>query len=163
MREQTEISLVAKRPHLFHQSILKALGISIDNQTSLEGQEVGFRWGYKERNFFECGEGWLPIIVAFTESMDHFISEYEITNAEGETSTEKATMYINGAMSHQHRLCIVVDMSSNIDELLLSKIRSMQEFATAMSGFICEVCGTPVKEIELNSRVQCAVCHCRNA
>ena len=163
MREQTEISLVAKRPHLFHQSILKALGISINNQSSSQGKNVGFRWGYKEGNFFECGEGWLPIIVAFTESMDHFISEYEITNAEGETSTENTTMYINGALSHQYRLCIVVDMSSNIDELLLSKIRAMQEFATAMSGFLCEVCGTPVTGVELNSSVKCAVCKCRHA
>lgn len=163
MREQTEILLVAKRPHLFHQSILKALGISINNQSSSQGKDVDFRWGYKESNFFECGEGWLPIIAAFTESMDNFISEHEISNAEGEASTENATMYINGAVSHQHRLCIVVDMSSNIDELLLSKIRVVQEYANLMSGFLCEVCGTTVTGIELNSSVKCAVCKCRHA
>ena len=161
MRKQTEISLVAKRPHLFHQSTLN--GLDIASLLPTKGKEPHFIWGYKEENFFECGEGWLPIIVAFTESVDHFISEHAITGAESEMSTETINVHIKSALRHQYRLCIVVDMSPNIDELLLSKIKAMQEFSTAMSGFICEVCGTPVKDIRLNSRVQCAVCCCRHA
>ncbi|MCF8186941.1 MAG: hypothetical protein K9J28_09015 [Sulfuritalea sp.] len=163
MRKQTEISLVEKRPHLFHSSILNALGIAINNQASSTSKEVRLRWGYKEENFFECGEGWLQIIAAFMESLDHYLSEHEIAVAEDDPTTEKATVFINGAMSHQQRLYIMVDMSSNIDELLLSKIRAMQEFSAAMSGFICEVCSTSVKEVEPNSRVQCAVCRCSQA
>lgn len=163
MRKQTEILLVAKRPHLFHESILNGLSIPTDNQAPSQDKEIRSRWGYKEENFFDCGEGWLPIIAAFTESLDHFISEYETSTAEDGTTTEQATVLINGAISNHHRLCIVIDRSSEFDDVMLSKIRAMQEFATAMSGFICESCGTPVKETELHSRVQCAVCHCRHS
>lgn len=72
MRKQTEISLVAKRPHLFHQSIINGLGVPTDNHVPSNDINDRLRWDYKEDNFFECGEGWLPIILAFTESLDHF-------------------------------------------------------------------------------------------
>lgn len=161
MRKLIEISLVAKRPHLFHQSILNGLGISTENQESSEGNRVGFRWGYKDENFFECGEGWMPIIAAFAESLDHFLTKYEIAAVADDSTTEEATVFINGAMSHHNRLCIVINRSSEFDDAILGKIRAMQEFATAMSGLICEVCGSPVKGIELNNSVRCAVCRCR--
>ncbi len=161
MRKQTEISLVVKRPHLFHQSILNGLGISTENQESSEGKRVGFRWDYKDENFFECGEGWMPIIAAFAESLDHFLTEYEIAAVADDSTTEEATVFINGAMSHHHRLCIIIDRSSEFDDAMLGKIRAMQEFSAALSGMLCEICGTPVTQAELDSHVRCAVCRCR--
>ncbi len=162
MRKQTEISLVAKRPHLFHETVLSGLGITGDNQESTEDKKVRYRWDYKDGNFFECGEGWMPIIAAFAEILDHFLSEYEIADADDKPDTEKPTVYISGAMSHHHRLCIIVDRSSEYDDAMLSKIVALKEFAAVMSSQICEVCGAPVAQAELDARVRCVVCSCRH-
>lgn len=161
MRKQTEILLVERRQHLFHPSILKAYGLTLKKDTSTS-ENVGFRRGFKESDFFECGEGWLPIIAAFAESMEQFKYEYEISKADGNEDSADVSLFINGAMNHQYRLWIMVDTPLNMDEILLNKIKVIQEFATAMSSLICEVCGVPVKESELNNQVKCVVCKCRD-
>lgn len=161
MRMQTEVSLVSSLPHLFHPTILNACGISVDGQESTLHKVVGFRRTYKEENFFDCGEGWLPIIMAFTQCLDHFLSDNEIVNSKDETGAVKSTVYITGALSHNNRLCMVVDMPGNLDAMIFSKIRAMQEFADAMSGSICETCSTPVVRFDLHGPVRCTVCRCR--
>ena len=161
MKTQTEISLVEKQPHLFHTSILKAYGIHAKNET-LQHEDYRFRRGFKESNFFDCGEGWLPIIAAFAQNMEQIQYEYDISKTEDDKDSENVSLLINGAVNHQYRLWIMVDTPSNMDEALINKIKVMQEFATAMSGYICEVCGVPVKEKDLNNHVKCAVCKCRD-
>ena len=162
MRKQTEISIVAKRPHLFHESTLIGLAIKEENHANLKSTEADFSLGYKQSNFFECGEGWLPIILAFTESIDHFIDKDENSNAENEISVKCPTALIDGAYKYQNRLCIVIDLLPNIDEDLLNKIKAIKEFSKAMSGFICEVCGATLKKVEENKPVKCIVCNFRH-
>ena len=99
--------------------------------------------------------------MAFTQCLDHFLSDNEIVNSKDETGAVKSTVYITGALSHNNRLCMVVDMPGNLDAMIFSKIRAMQEFADAMSGSICETCSTPVERCDLNGPVRCAVCRCR--
>ena len=94
--------------------------------------------------------------------MEQFQYEYDISKAEEDKDSENVSVFINGAMSHQYRLWIMVDTPLNINEALLKKIKIMQEFATAMSGYICEVCGVPVKENDFNNHVKCAICKCRD-
>lgn len=162
MREQIEVSLVKKHPHLFNASILKAYGIDSKYETSEEDEDYRFRRGYKESNFFDCGEGWLPIIAAFAENMEQIQYEYDISKAEEDKDSESESVWINRAVNHHYRLWIMVDTPSSLDDLALKKIKLLQEFACAMSGYICEICGVPVKENILNENVKCAVCKCRN-
>ena len=162
MREQTEISLVKKQPHLFHASILNAYGIHSKNETSEHDEDYRFRRGFKESNFFNCGEGWLPIIAAFAQNMEQIQYEYDTSKPEEDKDSENESVRINGAVNHQYRLWIMVDTPSSIDDILLKKIKLLQEFASAMSGFICEDCGVPVKEKDLDGHVKCAVCKCRD-
>ena len=162
MREQTEISLVKKQPHLFHASILNAYGIHSKNETSEHDDDYRFRRGFKESNFFDCGEGWLPIISAFAQNMEQIQYEYDISKTEDDKDSENVSLLINGAVNHQYRLRIIVDTPLSIDDILLKKIKLLQEFASVMSGYICEVCGLPVKEKDLNNHVRCAVCKCRD-
>lgn len=163
MRLHTECSLVSSFPHIFHPTILNACGITIDGHVSTVAKIVGFRRIYKEDNFFECGEGWLPIIMAFTQCLDTVLSDNEIVSSEDEKGAVKATVFITGALCHNNRLCIVVDMPGNLDAMIFSKIRAMQEFADAMSGFICETCSTPVTHANYNCSVRCAVCDFRQS
>lgn len=65
-------------------------------------------------------------------------------------------------MRHHHRLCIIIDRTSEYDDAMLSKIRAMQEFSAAMSGMLCEVCGTPVTQAHLDSPVRCTICRIRD-
>lgn len=162
MRKQTEIALVAKRPHLFDESTLVALGINVESQTALYSRDIDFNHEDKESGIFGCGEGWLPIIMAFTESIDHLMLQDENTNAETEVIEKKPIVLIDGTHRHLNRLCIIVDVYANIDEGLVNKIKALKEFSRVMSGFICEICGTTLKKSEENKRVQCAVCHCRH-
>ena len=162
MRKQTEITIVGKRPHLFDESTLVALGIKVENQTALYSTDIDFSPGDKESGIFDCGEGWLPIIMAFTESIDHLILQDEYTNAETEVIEKKPIALIDGAYRHLNRLCIMVDVYANIDEGLMHKIKVLKEFSRVMSGFICEICGTTLKKSEENKRVHCAVCHLRH-
>lgn len=94
--------------------------------------------------------------------MEQFQYEYQIFKAEEDKDSENVSVFISGAMNHQYRLWIIVDTPSNIDEALINKIKVMQEFATAMSGYLCEVCGAPVKKNDLNNHVKCAICKCRD-
>ena len=162
MRSQTEISLVEKQPHLFHTSILKAHGIPFKNEAPSLNEDFRFRQNTNKSNFFECGEGWLSIIATFAESMEQIQYEYDISKSDAEIDSENISVFISGATNYQYRLCMLVQTPSNIDEILLNKIKVMQEFATSMSGHICEVCGIPVKESEIKNHVKCVVCKCKD-
>lgn len=168
MRRQTEISLVDKHSHLFHPSILKAYGFPFNSESDPLYENFGFREGFKEGNFFECGEGWVPIIAAFAEQMKEIQHEYmtskeevveeveEVVNEDSETES----IVIKGAMTHKYRLWIAIEPPSDMDETLLNKIKVMKDFASAISGYFCETCGLSVKENHSNKKVKCAVCMC---
>jgi hypothetical protein len=160
MRINIESSFVSLFPHMFHPSILSAYGIAIDGEVSQIGNVVGYRKLYKEENFFDCEEGWLPIIQTFAQCLDRVLSENETVNSDEETDIAKSTVYITGALSHYYRLCIVVEMSGTIDANTRGKINALQEFAEAMSGCICEICSTPVR-LDVSGPVRCAVCNSR--
>ena len=162
MRKQTEISLVEKQPHIFHTSILKAFGIPFKNEAPQIYEDFRFRHNIKESNFFDCGEGWLSIIACFAESMEQIQYEYDISKADGDKDSENISVFISGATNYHYRLCLLVQTPSSMDEALLEKIKVKREFATSMSGYICEVCGIPVKESEINNNVKCVVCKCRD-
>lgn len=162
MRSQTEIPLVEKQPHLFHTSILKAYGIPFKNEASPVYEDFRFRQNTKERNFFECGEGWLSIIATFAESMEQIQYEYDISKSDEDKDSENISVFISGATNYQYRLCMLVQTPPVMDEILLNKIKVMQEFATSMSGRICEVCGIPLKQNEFNNHAKCAICKCRD-
>ena len=162
MRKQTEISLVEKQPHIFHTSILKAFGIPFKNEAPQIYEDFRFRQNIKESNFFDCGEGWLSIIACFAESMEQIQYEYDISKADGDKDSENISVFISGATNYHYRLCLLVQTPSSMDEALLEKIKVKREFATSMSGYICEVCGIPVKESEINNNVKCVVCKCRD-
>ena len=162
MRKQTEISLVEKQSHLFHTSILKAYGIAFKNEAPPLNEDFRFRQNLKESSFFECGEGWLSIIASFAQSMEQIQYEYDISKSDADIDSENISVFISGATNYQYRLWMLVQTPPDMDETLLNKIKVMQEFATSMSGHICEVCGTPIIESELNNHVKCAVCKCRD-
>ena len=65
-------------------------------------------------------------------------------------------------MTHQNRLWIAVEPPSDMDEILINKINVMKDFATAISGYYCEICGQSVKENISNVKVKCAVCKFRD-
>ena len=77
MRRQTEILIVEKHPHLFHPSILKAYGFPFKMEGDPLTEGFGFREIFKESNFFECGEGWVPIIAAFAVQIKEIQDEYQ--------------------------------------------------------------------------------------
>ena len=162
MRKHTEISLVEKQPHIFHTSILKAFGIPYKNEAPQVYEDFRFRQNIKENNFFDCGEGWLSIIACFAESIEQIQHEYDISKADEANESENISVFISGASNYHYRLCLLVQTPPDMDEILINKIKVMQEFATSMSGFLCEVCGIPVKESEVNSYIKCAVCKCRD-
>ncbi len=162
MRKQTEISLVGKQPHIFHTSILKAFGIPFKKEAPQVYEDFRFRQNIKENNFFDCGEGWLSIIASFAENMEQIQYEYDISKTDEDTDSENISVFISGATNYHYRLCVLVQTPPDMDEVLLNKIKVMREFAISMSSHICEVCGVPVKESELNNYIKCAVCKCRD-
>lgn len=162
MRKQTEISLVKKQPHIFHTSILKAFGIPFKNEAPQIYDDFRFRQNIKESNFFDCGEGWLSIIATFAESMEQIQYEYDVSKADEVNESENISVFISGATNYHYRLWMLVQTPSDMDEILLNKLKVMQEFANSMSGFLCEVCGIPVKKSEVNNHVKCVVCKCRD-
>ena len=175
MRRQTEIALVEKHPHLFHPSILKAYGFPFKMAGDPLTENFGFREGIKEGNFFECGEGWVPIVAAFIEQMIEIQEEYQTSKEEevekeeevvveeelANEGLETESIVINGAMIHKYRLWIAVETPSDMEETLLNKVKVMKDFANAISGHYCEICGVSVKENHLNKKVKCVVCKCR--
>ena len=162
MRKQTEISLVEKQPHIFHTSILKAFGIPFKNEAPQIYEDFRFRQNIKECNFFDCGEGWLSIIASFVEGMEQIQYEYDVSKADEVNESENISVFISGATNYHYRLWMLVQTPSDMDEILLNKLKVMQEFATSMSGFLCEVCGIPVRKSEANNHVKCVVCKFRD-
>ena len=178
MRRQTEIALVEKHPHLFHPSILKAYGFPFKMADDPLTEHFGFREGFKEGNFFECGEGWVPIITAFAEQIQEIQDEYQnskeeevveekvveekVVEEEANEGLENESIVINGAMIHKYRLWMIIDTPSDMKEILITKIKVMKDFASAISGYFCEICGQSIKVNHLNKKVKCAVCQCRD-
>lgn len=156
MRKDKEIQLVMEHPHLYLPAILEALGM---NPAAANKSEFGNRLLYKDEHFFDCGEGWLPILSAFAESLDQRIG---ISNKAGaEDQTERAPIiFITGATTHHHRLYVQAETIHAGNDAISREIEALKTFARTLSGMYCEICGSLVFG-NVSGDVRCTICKCR--
>lgn len=162
MKKQTEIELVKKHPHLYSPKILEALNLQ-DSSSTASKKSHGLS-SYRNNNFFECGEGWLPILQAFAVSLDELLADQKQSDIENEVENSdeayESTCYIVGATIRNYRLNIEVDLDSESNEVYWGMVESMKCLALNLSGVMCEVCGTQVNAVASKS-ARCEVCCCR--
>lgn len=157
MRKQTEIQLIRERPQLYLPAILKAYGIQCDAASS---DGFGNRPIFKRENFFQCGEGWLPIIGAFAEGLDQHSGIQEMQQSQSQQPEELPVVLITGASNHDHRLYLHIETNRVADEAIGVCIEAMKVLAAALSGRYCEICGTATTADEGKS-VRCRICRTR--
>lgn len=158
MRKQTEIQLIRERPQMYLPAVLKAYGIQYE--ASLSGG-FGNRPIFKRENFFQCGEGWVRIIAAVAEGLDHHLGISE-TKYPQDHKAEDPIVFIAGASTHDHRLYLYVETNRAADEACGVSIDAMRVLATALSGRHCEICGTATTADD-NKPVRCTICRGRES
>jgi hypothetical protein len=156
MRKDKEIQLVMEHPHLYLPAILESLGMS---PAAAHKSEFGNRVLYKHEHFFDCGEGWLPILSAFAECLDQHLGMSDAADTANQPE-EAPIALISGATTHHHRLYVRVETNRTADDAISGEIEALKAFARSLSGMYCEICGSLVFG-NVAGDVRCTICKCR--